>query len=144
MFELSIPRLIVYTTILFTIAFTNMSRAENDENTAEQIGKEFHAAYKLNTSEAQYAYMSKQAALAHGGKSLEDVLKMCARAALAKSQYSPEDIRATLTLAKSLKENDEKVFTASVTGNSVYAAMQIHADILDCAMPNPRGQNERP
>lgn len=101
-------------------------------------------AYKLNASEAEYAYMCKQAATAHGAKSLEDVLKVCARKALAKSQYSADDIRAALTLALSLKANDENMFTASVTGNSVYAAMQIHAEILDCAMPGREGLGERP
>jgi len=56
-----------------------MTGAGNDENTADQIGTELHTAYKLNASEVEYAYMSKQAAMAHGENSLEDVLKMCAQ-----------------------------------------------------------------
>jgi hypothetical protein len=76
-----------------------LSTGRNDEDIAEQIAAELHAALKLNASEAGYAHMSRQAAAAHCGKSLEEVLKTCALAALAKVQYPPEDVRAALTLA---------------------------------------------
>jgi hypothetical protein len=113
----------------------NMSYADENIKPSTQIGKAFHEAYKLSASAPEYAYMSSRAMSAHNEGSFESILIKCADIALQKEEYSSADISATLALAASLKANDQKLFEENADVNAIPAAMQLHADILNCAMP---------
>lgn len=112
-----------------------MSFANDSVSISAQIGKAFHEAYKLNTSADEYAYMSSRAISAHNGNSFESILIKCAEIALKGEDYTKVDIQAVLALAASMKANDQTLFEKHAEPNSKHAAMQIHADMLNCAMP---------
>jgi hypothetical protein len=112
-----------------------MSFANDNVSISAQIGKAFHEAYKLNTSADEYAYMSSRAMSAHNSNSFESILIKCTEIALKGDEYTNADIQAALALAASMKANDQTLFEKNAEPNSMNAAMQIHAVMLNCAMP---------
>lgn len=112
-----------------------MSFANDNASMSAQIGRAFHEAYKLNTSADEYAYMSSRAMRIHNSNSFGSILIKCAEIALKGEDYTNADIQAVLALAASMKANDQTLFEQHAEPNSMNAAMQIHAVMLNCAMP---------